>query len=91
MATLSGEYLGGGAGEAVPSSEKTRMVFDAADLSFDPVTVVIYKMRARDSSCVSPTYVTWLATSPTTPYPGALPCGGPLVETTIVETWEVVP
>lgn len=49
-----------------------------------------YKLRARDSSCAlnNPNkYVEWTTT--TTPltvasYPGALPCGGPLVELTIL-------
>lgn len=44
-----------------------------------------YKKRARDSACGSPAqYVSWVDTDPAAPYPGALPCGGPLVEEVIV-------
>lgn len=47
-----------------------------------------YRKRARDSSCGTVTYVYWVATDPTDPYPGALPCGGPLVDEVIVEVFQ---
>lgn len=46
-----------------------------------------YKLRARDSACGSPTYVEWVTTvTPLTvaSYGGALPCGGPLVDLTVL-------
>lgn len=52
--------------------------------------VITYKLRARDSACVlsNPNkYVEWTTTTvPLTvaSYPGVLPCGGPLVELTIL-------
>lgn len=48
-----------------------------------------YKKRARDSSCVTATYVTWVTTNQNAGYLGALPCGGPLVEEIVAETWQV--
>lgn len=51
--------------------------------------VTYYKKRARDSACVSTTYVTWVTTNLNAPYPDALPCGGPLVEEIVAETWQV--
>lgn len=51
--------------------------------------VTYYKKRARDSACLSPTYVTWVTTNVNQAYPDPLPCGGPLVETVIAEFWQV--
>jgi hypothetical protein len=48
-----------------------------------------YKKQARDSAGGT-TYVRWVTTDPTQPYPGAPPIGGPLVEETILSSWIVV-
>lgn len=56
----------------------------------DGVSVTTYyKKRARDSACGSPTYVTWVTTNSSQSYPGALPCGGPLVEEIIADLWQL--
>lgn len=52
--------------------------------------VMQYKKQARDSACATSTYVTWVTTDPDSSYPGALPCGGPLVESIIMSSWIVV-
>lgn len=51
--------------------------------------VTYYKKRARDSACGTVTYVTWVTTNVNQAYPFAFPCGGPLVEEIIAETWQV--
>jgi hypothetical protein len=53
-------------------------------------TVVYYKMVGRDSACFTPTYHAWVVQN--TPdfagaQAGALPCGGPLVDIYIADTW----
>lgn len=47
-----------------------------------------YRKRARDSSCGPVTYVYWTVTDPSDPYPGLMPCGGPLVDEVIVEVFQ---
>jgi hypothetical protein len=59
-------------------------------VSQSAITVTTYfKKRARDSACGPATYVTWVTTNASFAFPGALPCGGPLVEEIIAETWQV--
>lgn len=53
-------------------------------------TVVYYKMIGRDSACSSPTYHSWVVTGTpdfTAAQAGALPCGGPLVDIYIADSW----
>lgn len=62
-----------------------------ANIAFPATTqggaTIYYRKRARDSACPSPSYVYWTATSPTAPYPGSLPCGGPLVDEVIIDVF----
>jgi hypothetical protein len=85
--------IGGGpivTGNNMPSAFEVSAIFSpfgTTTSSGPPATVVTYKLRARDSACGSPTYVEWTTT--TTPltvasFPGPLPCGGPLVELTVL-------
>lgn len=48
-----------------------------------------YKKRARDSGAPTTTYVTWVTTLSTQPYPFSPPFGGPLVEEILAEVWQV--
>jgi hypothetical protein len=48
-----------------------------------------YKKRARDSGAPATTYVTWVTTLSTQPYPFSPPFGGPLVEEILAEVWQV--
>jgi len=51
--------------------------------------VTYFKKRARDSGAPGVTYVTWVTTLSTQPYPFTPPFGGPLVEVIIAELWQV--
>lgn len=48
-----------------------------------------YKKRARDSGAPTTTYVTWVTSLSTQPYPFTPPFGGPLVEEILAEVWQV--
>ncbi len=52
-------------------------------------SVLYYRLRGRDSACPGPTpsYVYWTVTDVTTPYGGLLPCGGPVVDLVVLETF----
>ncbi len=52
--------------------------------------VIYYKMTGRDSACTDPTYHSWVTTGNpdfTGAQAGTLPCGGPLVDIYIADTW----
>lgn len=49
--------------------------------------VLKYRLRGRDSACGFPSYVYWTVTDVTTPYGGVLPCGGPVVDLVVLETF----
>jgi len=55
----------------------------ASSLPFEAVATHYFMKRARDSGAPPgpAVYVTWKVTDITTAYPGALPYGGPLVDT----------
>jgi hypothetical protein len=53
-------------------------------------STVYYKMMGRDSACPTKTYHVWVVqNSPdfTGSSAGTLPCGGPLVDICILDTW----
>jgi hypothetical protein len=90
MATLDGSSV---EGSTVYNSEKGRFVTltgsgIVAGVAGSVITTY-YKKMARDSGSVSPQYVTWVVTDPSTSYPDPPPSGGPLVDETIVSIWEV--
>jgi len=64
--------------------------FSAVDSVYGVVTgsTTYYRKRARDSSCLTAQYVYWTTTDPNGAYAGILPCGGPLVDTVIVEVFQ---
>lgn len=51
-----------------------------------------YRMRARDSACLVPTFVHWTVTgspdSTGAQYTGSMPCGGTLADITIEAAWQ---
>lgn len=91
MATLEGGAVNGSI--VVYSSEKGRFVtLEGSAINAGVIGSVVttyYKKRARDSGSVSPAYVTWVVTDPTTSYPSSPPNGGPLVDETVLSTWKV--
>jgi hypothetical protein len=48
-----------------------------------------FKKRARDSGSSTPYYVTWVTSTVTQAYPSTPPYGGPLVDITLVDIWQV--
>ena len=47
-----------------------------------------YLLRARDTACVSPTYVEWVSlTIDEQGFPGVFPCGGPLGDLAVIASW----
>jgi len=52
-------------------------------------SVTYYKLRAYDSSCVSPTAVIWTDTTISLTNAPAFPCSGPYVNLTVISQWTI--